>query len=353
MTMNVSLDDGLVAIGFNPAVNQALLQLDADGSLQRVLEVHRETVEVHDGTTTTTARMVPWMQRALSGEDALCTGDWVLSGTDDHGAPWIRQRIVPVNRIVRRSSTGARQPIVANVDTALLVMGLDADFNLRRLERYVAMVRGADVWPVIVLTKVDLCADVDGRLDALRERLPSDLPFHALDARGADAGRVLAPYLGRGQTLVALGSSGAGKSTLTNTLVGSDVQATGAVRADDSRGHHTTRSRSLHCLPGGACLIDTPGLRGLRPDTDEDGLDASFDDIAALAAQCRFRDCRHFDEPGCAVRAGIDADRLLNYQKMLRDVRRDQLTPLERRQRLAQWKAIHRGAAERMKLKRG
>lgn len=350
--MNESANDGLGAIGFNPAVAQALLQTTTEGTLQRVLEVHRETVEVHDGATAASARPLPWMQRALYGEDALCTGDWVITTSDDHGALWIGERITPVNRIVRRSSTGARQPIVANVDTALLVMGLDADFNLRRLERYIAMVRSAGVWPVIVLTKLDVCGDADARLDELRERLPSDLPFHALDARHPDGVRALAPYLGRGQTLVALGSSGAGKSTLTNTLVGNAVQDTGAVRADDSRGRHTTRSRSLHGLPGGACLIDTPGLRGLRPDTDEDGLDASFDDIAALAAQCRFRDCRHFDEPGCAVRAGVDSDRLLNYQKILRDVRRDQMTPLERRQKLAQWKALHRGAAERMKMKR-
>lgn len=131
------------------------------------------------------------------------------------------------------------------------------------------------------------------------------------------------------------------------------MQATGGVREGDSRGRHTTRTRSLYPLAGGACVIDTPGLRGLRPDADEDGLDASFEDITALALQCRFRDCDHIDEPGCAVRAGIPADRLLNYQKMLRDVRRDTLTPLERRAQLARWKARHRGAIERMKLKRG
>lgn len=351
--MNDSCNDGLRAIGFSHAIAQAMLSTNTSGQLQRVLEVHRETVQVHDGTATTTARPLPWMQRAFTDEEALCTGDWVITTIDEHGAAWVTERVPSLNRIVRRGSTGARQAIVANVDTALLVMGLDADFNLRRLERYVALVRSAGVWPVVVLTKLDLCGDADARLDALRARLPSDLSFHALDGRDADAAHVLAPYLGRGQTLVALGSSGAGKSTLTNTLTGGDVQDTGEVRAGDGRGQHTTRSRSLHCLPGGACLIDTPGLRGLRPDTDEDGLDASFGDIATLAAQCRFRDCRHFDEPGCAVREGVDADRLLNYQKLLRDVRRDQLTPLERRQRLAQWKAMHRGAVERMKQKRG
>jgi ribosome biogenesis GTPase len=353
--MNELFADGLDAMGFNSAIAQAMASVTASGRLQRVLEVHRETVQVHDGTAAATARPLPWMQREFTDEQALCTGDWVITTVDEHGAMWIGERVPSFNRIVRRGSTGARQAIVANVDTALLVMGMDADFNLRRLERYVALVRGAGASPVVVLTKLDLCgqAQADLRLDALRARMPSDLPFHALDGRDANAAQLLAPYLGRGRTLVALGSSGAGKSTLTNTLTGDAAQDTGAVRAGDGRGQHTTRSRSLHCLPGGACLIDTPGLRGLRPDTDEDRLDASFGDIAMLAAQCRFRDCRHFDEPGCAVRERVDADRLLNYQKMLRDVRRDQLTPLERRQRLAQWKAMHRGAVERMKHKRG
>ena len=142
--------------------------------------------------------------------------------------------------------------------------------------------------------------------------------------------RALRGYLGRGQTLVLLGSSGAGKSTLTNTLLGAAVQDTGAVRVNDGRGKHTTTARSLHRLPGGACVIDTPGLRTLRPDADEATLAAVYDDIETLAAQCRFRDCRHAQEPGCAVREGIGADRLRNYHKLLRETRRDTLTALDR-----------------------
>ncbi len=163
----------------------------------------------------------------------------------------------------------------------------------------------------------------------------------------------LAPFIGSGQTVVALGSSGAGKSTLTNTLLGQALQFTGAVREDDSRGRHTTTSRSLHRLPAGGCIIDTPGLRGLRPDIDENELAATFDDIGNLAGKCHFRDCRHGDEPGCAVRAGVAADRLANYQKMLREIRRETLTPLQRRQQLSMWKIRHRAAEQRMKLKRG
>jgi ribosome biogenesis GTPase len=351
--MNDYDHDRLRSIGFNNSVAQALAELERNGTPMRVLEVHRETIRLHDGKAEHSARLLPWLQRALAGGEELAAGDWVLADADEHGACWISARVAPINQIARRTSVGARQAIVSNIDTAFLVMGLDGDFNLRRLERYVAMVRSAEVWPVIVLTKLDLAHDVEGRLDSLRARLPAELTVHAVDARAPTTATELAPYTGAGQTLVVLGSSGAGKSTLTNTLVGHEVQDTGGIRADDSRGRHTTRSRSLHLLPEGACLIDTPGLRGLRPDTDEEGLGASFADIQALAEQCRFRDCDHIDEPGCAVRAGVPPDRLLNYQKMLRDLRRDTLTPLERRQRLAQWKTRHRGAVERMKMKRG
>ena len=156
-----------------------------------------------------------------------------------------------------------------------------------------------------------------------------------------------------GQTLVLLGSSGAGKSTLTNTLIGSAVQDTGAVREHDSRGMHTTTARSLHLLPGGACVIDTPGLRTLRPDIDEATLAASFGDVEALAGRCRFRDCGHGDEPGCAVRDGVDPDRLRNFHKLLRETRRDSMTWVERRQQLSAWKSRGKAARARMKIKRG
>jgi ribosome biogenesis GTPase len=162
---------------------------------------------------------------------------------------------------------------------------------------------------------------------------------------------VLAPWLDAGRTLVLLGSSGAGKSTLTNTLLGRTVQATGAVREHDSRGRHTTTSRSLFRLPGGACLVDTPGLRSLHPDVDESTLAASFGDVDALAAACRFRDCAHRDEPGCAVRAGVDPDRLRNYHKLLRDARRDTISALERQRQVGEWKARSKAAKASMRAK--
>ncbi len=353
--MDMTLMDRLRPIGFTPVVAQAMAALgDMPGTPMRLIEAHRETVRVTDGVDERSARPLPGLLRSLmDAGDALTVGDWLWVQPDNHGVCWVCGRMPPFTQIVRRNSSGERQSLVSNVDTAMLAMGLDGDFNLRRLERYLAMVKPAGIWPIVILTKRDLCADVDARLDALRQRLPNDIAVHAVDARAAATATELAPYLGAGQTIVVLGSSGAGKSTLTNTLLGAQVQSTGAVREDDSRGRHTTTSRSLHLLPMGGCIIDTPGLRGLRPDIDEDDLAVSFDDIHTLAEQCRFRDCRHKDEPGCAVRTGVAADRLSNYQKMLREIRRETLTPLQRRELLSMWKSRHKAAAVRMKMKRG
>ncbi|HET9023161.1 MAG TPA: ribosome small subunit-dependent GTPase A [Burkholderiaceae bacterium] len=342
--------DRLRPIGLTPAVMQALAALDANGDPMRVIEVHRDGVIVTDGESEFAARLLPVVRRDLP---PLAAGDWVAVGRDAHHELWVRDRMPPINELTRRDSEGRVQPLVSNVDTALLVMGLDGDFNLRRLERYLAMVTPAGLWPVVVLTKADLAGNVDARRDEVSRRIGAKIDVHTVNALDPSSAATLAPYLGRGHTLVLLGSSGAGKSTLTNVLIGRAVQVTGVVRADDSRGRHTTTARSLHRLPGGACVIDTPGLRGLAPDIDEAGLAASFEDIQSLSTQCRFRDCTHTDEPGCAVRAGVAPDRLANYQKMLRDIRRDALTPLQKREVVSMWKARHRAAAVRMKMKRG
>jgi ribosome biogenesis GTPase len=184
------------------------------------------------------------------------------------------------------------------------------------------------------------------------ELVGAGVPVFAFDARSPEAARALAPWLMEGQTLVLVGSSGAGKSTLTNTLTGHEVADTGGQRKGDGRGRHTTTVRTLHGTPEGACLIDTPGLRTLRLDGDPLALDAVFDDIAALAAQCRFRDCRHEGEPGCAVREAVPAARLKNFHKLQREARRDQITALERKAEVAQWKARARQARARTVSKR-
>ncbi|HEV7912235.1 MAG TPA: ribosome small subunit-dependent GTPase A [Albitalea sp.] len=352
----------LRCMGLTPAMARhlALHPVPEGGpfTLMRLTEVHRETLRLHDGDGEQSARMLPRLMRELIDDDtALAVGDWVLAAADLHGACWVHARMHPLTRIVRRDADGSRHPVVSNVDTALLVMGLDDDYNLRRLERYLALVQGSGVQPVIVLTKIDVAAPtpelLGARLHELHARLSSSLAVVAVNGTHPSAAQALAPYLHAGQTVVLLGSSGAGKSTLTNTLAGAPLQDTGPVRGHDSRGKHTTTSRSLHPLPGGACVIDTPGLRALRPDVDEATLAWLFDDIDRLALQCRFRDCRHQDEPGCAVREGIAGDRLRNYHKLMREARRDTMTVLERQQQMSAWRARGRAARAWMKVKRG
>lgn len=350
----------LRGIGFAPALTQPLATMLADfpdSTPMRVIEVQREGLLLHDGAQQREARTLPALRHALDDEgDALACGDWVLAERNAFGEWWAAARLPPVNQLARRLHDGrdkvTRTVIVANVDTVLVAMGLDHDFNLRRLERYVALVRMAGVGAVVVLTKADLAPNVNERLHEVRALLPAGVDAVAVNALGDEAAAALAPWLQRGQTLVLVGSSGTGKSTLTNALVGEARQLTGANRDDDSRGRHTTTVRSLHVTPEGACIIDTPGLRTLRLDGDADGLAAAFGDIGELAAQCRFRDCRHHDEPGCAVREAIGPERLANFHKLQREARRDTLTALERKAQQQVWKVRSKAARARTHAKR-
>jgi ribosome biogenesis GTPase len=355
--------DALHALGLTPALAARAMALanrlegDAARRLFRVVEVHRETVMLNDGRAVRAARMASWLHRSLEEEGtALAAGDWTVASIDRYGDAWVDARVPPATHIARRDSDGRSHPIVSNVDVALLVMGLDDDFNPRRLERFMALVWDDAILKIVVLTKADVLAapaDVEAQVGLLRTRVPAAVPIVAVNALDSGAARALDPYLASGRTVVMLGSSGAGKSTLTNTLMGALVQDTGPVRAHDGRGMHTTTSRSLHRLPGGALVIDTPGLRTLRPDADASALAVSFADIEALAMQCRFGDCTHAAEPGCAVREGVDPDRLRNYHKLQRELRRDSITALERRRQVAQWKARGKAAKARMRYKRG
>lgn len=360
----------LLPIGWSPALvpalHAALGTLEPDPAprtmrLLRLVEVHRETLKLHDGHTEHVGRALPRLVRELSEAGAaLAVGDWLLCARDAQGGLWVERRLEPLNHVARRDADGRRHAVVSNVDTALFVMGLDADFNPRRLERFLLLAQDG-VQPVVVLTKADLVATevatrealVADEIDALRARVGAHVPVLAVDATSPQAALTLAPWLMPGQTMVLLGSSGAGKSTLTNTLAARSLQDTGPVRAHDHRGQHTTTSRSLHRLPGGACVIDTPGLRTLRPDIDEAALARGFEDVEALSLRCRFRDCRHGDEPGCAVREGVAPDRLRNYLKLQRELRRDTMSALERQRQLSEWKARGRAGELRARMKRG
>lgn len=353
--------EALSSLGLTPlmagrAAALAVQQAAAELHLVRITEVHRGTLTAHDGVRELSMRVLPRVVRMLADEGTvIAAGDWAWANVDPHRAAWVTHRVPPVSTIARRDGEGRAHAIVSNVDVVVLVMGLDADFNPRRLERFLALVHDDAIVPVVVLTKADLVSssERDERIDELRSRISSAIEIAAVDATDAAAARALAGYCTRGTTLVMLGSSGAGKSTLTNTLIGEHVQDTGAVRVNDGRGKHTTTSRSLHRLPGGACVIDTPGIRTLRPVGDATALSSSFADVESLAAHCRFADCRHGTEPGCAVRERVDGDRLRNYHKLLRELRRDTLTALERQRHLAQMKVRGRAVRVKMKLKRG
>jgi ribosome biogenesis GTPase len=343
-------------IGLTPAGASRLAAIETShpaARAMRVTETQRDMCLLHDGDDEHRARVLPRVVADLqSRNDAITIGDWVVAEPDASGDWWVAQRIDPVTQIARRANDGRRQTLASNVDTALLVMGLDADFNARRMERYIAMVRACDVVSVVVLTKADVAPNARAHIAEISRRLPATVPVLAVNGLSAQARHEIAPWLYPGCTLVLLGASGAGKSTLTNTLIGDAHQATGDVRKSDGRGRHTTTARSLHRLAEGACIIDTPGLRTWRPDADSETLAATFEDVQSLAMQCQFRDCRHEDEPGCAVRPAIAPDRLLNYQKLLRDAQRAEQTPLDRIALRRKWKKIGKVGTLRLQEKR-
>ncbi|QIL19698.1 ribosome small subunit-dependent GTPase A [Thermomonas sp. HDW16] len=298
----------------------------------RISEQHRSGYLVAETVDAAyRAESLPEWQRAgsyrkgeITPESRPAVGDWVLIEGEAPNALRI-VALLPRFSAIKRGAAGEhykQQVIAANIDTVFVVCGLDADFNPRRIERYLMLVGGSGVQPVIVLTKSDKDgADVEAAAHELRAL---DVPVHAVNAKDRDSVAVLAPWLGEGQSIVLVGSSGAGKSTLTNTLLGIEKMKTGAVRDSDDRGRHTTTHRALIALPSGACLIDTPGMRELKP-TGEEDVAESFADIEALAAQCKFNDCKHQKEPGCAVRAAVergevDAQRVANFLKLSEEV---------------------------------
>jgi ribosome biogenesis GTPase / thiamine phosphate phosphatase len=312
----------LAAIGWRDDAPAAIALIAADpGRLARVTEQHRSGYKVTDGEREFTVQSpAAWIRAGTAPELRAAVGDWVrLELRDDQIL-----ELLPRRSLFKRGAAGEhykQQPIAANIDVVLVVTGLDGDFNPRRIERYLVLVMSSGAQPVVVLTKADRCEEVDALRARLAEIEGGGVPVHAVNAKDAASVAELHRYLGPGSTAVLVGSSGAGKSTLTNTLLGIERMKTGAVRGTDSRGRHTTTHRSLIPLPQGGCLIDTPGMRELKLTGEEDLAETVFEDIEALAANCRFRDCAHDAEPGCAVRAAlergeIDAGRWDNYRKL-------------------------------------
>lgn len=262
-------------------------------------------------------------------------GDWVLIATpasDSEGHIATIHGILPRRTCLSRKVAGQvtrQQVVAANLDSVFLVMGLDGDFNLRRLERFAVMAHESGAEPVVILSKADLSPDAAGaRLDA--QQVAPNAPVFVVSAMAKQGLDPLRFYLEPGRTVALIGSSGAGKSTLLNSLSGSEVMRTGAVREGDDRGRHTTTYRQLVRLPSGGILVDNPGVREIQLWADEDALAIAFDDIEALAKGCRFRDCTHRDEPGCSVQRALregqlDAERLANWFDLEREIQRLEL----------------------------
>jgi ribosome biogenesis GTPase len=373
--------DALAELGWDPGWEAAFAPFHAAGwRPARVVAAHRDAWVVADRAGDRDAVVAGRLRHEAVGPADLPTvGDWVATSpraatdTDDRSdaaGPAVIQAAVPRRAAFGRSTadsgrrTGARpqdeQILAANVDVALLVAGLDGDFNLRRLERYLAVAYAGGAQPVIVLNKADVATDLVG-LRVAAEAVAPGVEVRTISALTGDGVTALeTDHLSRGRTAVVLGSSGVGKSTLVNALLGSARQRTGAVREDDARGRHTTTRRELIRLPGGALLIDTPGIRSLGVAGAAEGLDPTFAEIAEIAAACRFRDCRHDGEPGCAVHAAIadgrlDPDRLASHRKLEREAAHvaRSADPLLREAERRRWKAIQQSVVIHMKHKYG
>ncbi|WP_045498633.1 ribosome small subunit-dependent GTPase A [Vibrio hyugaensis] len=340
----------LKLLGWKPFFQQQLTLDDYEDTLfARVIAHHRSgyVVVSEQGET-----HLP-IQASLP---SMTVGDWVILNHQQQFSRLLERR-----SLFSRKAAGskvAEQLIAANVDTVFIVCSVNHDFNLSRIERYLTLVNEADVEPVIVLTKADLCDDVD-ELKTQVQRLDPLLMVESVNGLDESSVSKLMSWCGEGQTVAFIGSSGVGKSTLVNTLLGEQEQETGGIREDDSKGRHTTTSRSIHLLPSGGVLMDTPGMREIQLADCEAGVNETFSDIEALAEQCRFGDCQHQTEPGCAVQVAIEDGtlemrRFTNYQKLLREQAHNGATLAKKRAQSKQFgKMVRNVVGEKRKRQQG
>lgn len=303
----------------------------------RVMAVQRNRLELqgldaHQQAQNVALSTYPWRHETPEAHPTV--GDWVMLDRNLE-ALWMLQRQSVLQRR-RAGRESAVQLLAANIDRLFIVTSCNEDFSVNRIERYLALAEESHIESVLVLTKTDLCESPQPYLQELENRLPT-LPVECLNATDPEALSALQTWIEPGQTVALLGSSGVGKSTLTNGLMGVGAQTTAAIRDSDSKGRHTTTARSLHFIANGGLLIDTPGMRELQLLETESGLRSSFADIEKLAEHCRFSDCQHDAEPGCAVLAAIEAgelehSRLVNFRKLLAEQSRNQASLAEKRQ---------------------
>ena len=311
--------------------------------IARVTAVHRDSCTIHDGHTEAGAELLGKLVfNAESPLDYPAVGDWVLANFYNGDTFSVIHDILPRKSLLKRKTSGRKvdfQVIAANIDVAFIVQSVDDNFNLRRLERYLVMVNEGGIRPVVLLSKCDLISSEAARerVGRIRDIMPQlhVQPFSSKDSAGMEEVEGL---LQPAKTYCLLGSSGVGKTTLLNRLVGEDVFKTEAVREKDGKGRHVTTRRQLIRLAGGALVIDTPGMRELGNFSVEAGLDETFADIGELASSCRFSDCTHRSEEGCAVLSAVSDDRLSedryhNYMRMSRETAYNDMSYLEKRRK--------------------
>jgi ribosome biogenesis GTPase len=306
----------LAALGWSSFFAEQVETDEAGFVPARIARVHRTRL-----TALSLAGEIELELPKRSSTADYAVGDWV---TVDALSGMLLRRLDRRTLLQRRTDGRTGQQLAAaNIDTLFIVTSCNADFNIARLERYLALANQSDIVPVMLLTKADTVEDAETyRREAMA--LQRDLDVMVLDARSGQAGAILAPWCTAGSTVALVGSSGVGKSTLVNTLAGLEQDArqkTGGIREHDAKGRHTTTARSLHAIEGGGWVIDTPGLRTLHVSDSAEGIDALFSEITDLAPQCRFRDCTHDHEPGCAVQAAVragtlNAERLERWRKL-------------------------------------
>jgi ribosome biogenesis GTPase / thiamine phosphate phosphatase len=358
--MNVT---DLTTLGWDEVFEANFKSYEANGyTAGRVALEHKHFLRVYTQYGEVLAEIAGKLRHeAVNRRDLPAVGDWVVIRSRSERDRAMIHAVLPRRTSFVRKIAGSRteeQIVGANIDTVFLLTSLNQDFSLRRIERYLIVAWESGASPIIILSKSDLCDRVTDRINEVQS-VARGVPIHAISVVTGYGIQDIAQYFKRGQTVALLGSSGVGKSTLINHLAGVDLLKVQTVRDHDDHGRHTTTHRELILLPAGGLVLDTPGMRELQLWDGDESLPSVFDDIEAIALQCFFSDCRHQDEPGCAVRetlvAGkIDTGRYESYEKLQKELkylarRRDKLSEILEKKK---WKKLSRLATERARLKR-